>query len=859
MDSVTSIAPLKRKIHHLSKTPAEPVSGPIKTGYILLFISLLIYGICEYFSVQESLFMLFFVHYCISLIYMVVLIFNSSYGINRSWKKENISKTVVLLNLFLISAFALNREMVVFENSVNWLCVYILISSATLLSYEYAHRLPPWVNNLQHFLLGSAVALYLYLALYVVNFYPVGALGLIVLGLGGHIFVPLTLLIASICLFRHYRKQRINNYSVIAGFLVPVLIAVAFTLEWNSRISNLERISNQSAMSGDTDLPVWVKIAESLENDWISERILKTDLVFTTVNTESDEWRFMPRGVSWDETKKHDPLVYIASFKSRSNLIDDERVKIIKAISNGRHQANERLWSGENLTTSYIISDIDIYTDLRLAYTEQYLNIRNNVGRDTWRGGSQEGIYTFYLPPGSVVTSLSLWINGQEEKGILTSKQKAAKAYNTIVGVENRDPSVVHWQEGNTVTVRVFPCTTREERKFKIGITSPLKVQDGNIVYENIMFDGPDASNAGATRRIRFIGGNPKFVATDDFIKNAKGDYISEKKYDPEFTFSYPATALKSNRFSYNGYSYSLTDLRPLEVAADIHHIFLDINNSWLKGEPGELRDLLVDHQVYGYLDQEMIKLTDSNWSEVTTAMRARNFSLFPFQKLSDIGHSLVITKGNRLSPHLIDINKSKFANDISAFFSSGKKVRVFNIAGKKSTYIASLTELRGLECSEGNITSLKKMLKLNIFSESGETDDIVALPEARMAITRTVDSIGNEPGNAPDHLLRLFAYNDIMRKAGRGYFNDDYINEALVDEAATAYIVSPVSSLIVLETREDYKRFDIADKGDSLHNAARQSSGSVPEPHEWVLIFMFLAFALYLKFRSRSLHYSRI
>jgi XrtN system VIT domain protein len=90
------------------------------------------------------------------------------------------------------------------------------------------------------------------------------------------------------------------------------------------------------------------------------------------------------------------------------------------------------------------------------------------------------------------------------------------------------------------------------------------------------------------------------------------------------------------------------------------------------------------------------------------------------------------------------------------------------------------------------------------------------------------------------------------MRNIGSDYFNDDYIDEALVEEAATAYVVSPVSSLIVLETQEDYKRFGIHDIDNSLLNASKNSSGAVPEPHEWMLIILFLTFIAYTIYRSK-------
>ena len=122
--------------------------------------------------------------------------------------------------------------------------------------------------------------------------------------------------------------------------------------------------------------------------------------------------------------------------------------------------------------------------------------------------------------------------------------------------------------------------------------------------------------------------------------------------------------------------------------------------------------------------------------------------------------------------------------------------------------------------------------------------------------MSKTKETDSKQVNNAPDHLARLYAYNDIMRRIGADYFKDDFINEALVDEASSAYVVSPVSSLIVLETKEDYKRFDITDKENSLHNASKQSSGAVPEPHEWALIVLFGLLVIYVKwygFRSNA------
>ena len=99
---------------------------------------------------------------------------------------------------------------------------------------------------------------------------------------------------------------------------------------------------------------------------------------------------------------------------------------------------------------------------------------------------------------------------------------------------------------------------------------------------------------------------------------------------------------------------------------------------------------------------------------------------------------------------------------------------------------------------------------------------------------------------------MRLFAYNHIMHRLGSGLLMDRPIEDSLVEEARKAYVVSPVSSLVVLETEEDYKRFDIKDTGSSLKNASIKSKGAAPEPHEWVLIITGALLIMYVKFRSR-------
>jgi len=816
-------------------------------GYALLLVSCCIYSLTEYFDPNSKgdLFSLFMLHYVLAVGYVFYLLVSGRFGIRKSFCAENIHYTVVLMNLFLVSAYALNRELVVFEDSVDWLCIYLILTAVVLLSFRYFTVLPKWVNRIQLVLMGSSIVFYIYLSFYIGEIYLYGSIGAIFFGIGAHAFVPMLFLITCLFLLKHSCKINSTQLAWLGvGGALNLITVSLFVLVWNHRVSVVSQLSNQSVLYPESELPVWAKVGQSVSSDWITLCILKEGLVYTTKD------RFIGRSFvdrNWEEARKHDPLVFIASFISTISLSQEDRIKILQSISDSRHQSNERLWSGDNLKTSYVVTDIDIYPALRLAYTEKYLTIKNNVVRRTWWGNTEEAIYTFQLPEGSVVTSLSLWINGREEKAILTSKQKAAEAYNTIVGKESRDPSVVHWQEGNTITVRVFPCTDKEERKFKIGITSPLAENQGKILYQNISFKGPSPISAPETMRVRFIGNANKISLPDRFVKNKNGDYLLEHLYDPDFELALDALPVsKNNQFIFNGFKYSIEPANTVFEKTNFNNIYLDMNNSWSDSEIKNLKSLQGSKALIVY-DDEFIKLTDENW-DLIRHLQKRNFSLFPFHLVTDAQHSLVITKGKKLSPHLSDFKESKFAEGVTKFFTKGKKVFVYNLDNDVSTFVGSLRELRSIEFAQGDVAQLLNWVSTQKFPRAVESDRNIMLHNAKLIISKIPTNDSTNLSNAPDHLARLFAYNNIMRQVGSDYFKNDFINEKLVDEAATAYIVSPVSSLIVLETKEDYDRFEIKDKENSLYNASKQASGAVPEPHEWALIALFVLLAIYLR-----------
>ncbi|MCF0073524.1 XrtN system VIT domain-containing protein [Dyadobacter sp. CY261] len=432
-----------------------------------------------------------------------------------------------------------------------------------------------------------------------------------------------------------------------------------------------------------------------------------------------------------------------------------------------RHETQERLWSGSSLRTANVLTQARIYPDVRVAYTEKTISIANQSSSSFWQ---EEALYTFYLPEGSVVSSLSLWINGVEEKSYLTTRSKADSAYRTIVGREARDPSVAHWQEGNTVKVKVFPCTSRENRKFKIGITSPLKLDRESLVYENSWFKGPGASDANETIRIEFPENTVPPQLPFDTTTSGSGFMVYEGKYQSSWNVRFKLMPLTHDIFSFDGKSYALEPLVQTPDNFRAEAFYLDINQSWTKDDLDTLWPLVKDRPVF-VADERLIRLTSANKDELFKTLSTFHFSIFPTHQIPHPETALLVTKSGPLSPTLHELDKSPFAKMLSR--SNGPAVRAFIIGDEPSPYIKSLDELRIIRGEKTDWQKLKGFIAKHQFPADPEKDPSVIRIDESKTLIREIDGVAN--GQAPDHLLRLFAYNHIMKQIGGHYLDQSF------------------------------------------------------------------------------------
>lgn len=825
------------------------------TGIILIIISFIFHLFLSFkrdssftsFMEDDAI---YYVNYVIAIVYFLVVFFMSIIKVWFKFSKYNYQKFICAVILFSISCYTINYPVPIFAKFDTWVNGYIILMHLSLLGLCFHEFFSKALKIANYFILGLGAMLSLYFTIYLMPYAPLGVIAAVFFGLSLHLLVPAIMLTTMIVQFIKRAKTFTEKAAFYCGVIIPLLVISAYCIKWNSTKKLIHKTHASIVTRPDNNLPTWVLLSQELDNDLFTEQILKGDLVYQN-RMFSDFGMGFGGSNSLAETKIHNPLVSIGSeLMGGINLSSEDRKKILESKYNLRHQTKRKLWSGKHLTTTSVISNIQVFPEYRLAYAEKILRIKNNVDPNSW-SRQEEALYTFHLPEGSVATSLSLWIEGKEEKSRLTTKSKADSAYTTIVGVERRDPSIMHWQEGNTITVYVFPCTQEEERMFKIGITSPLKKVNNKLVLENIYFEGPDANDALETTIVEFkTDANINADLPMGFDEILPNKFQYDGNYKSYWEINCDATKLSALPFSFNGKSYRLAEATPQLSKTNLNTFYLDINKSWTEDEFEQVWSLVKDKKAYVFYDR-LYELNKGNKDQLFETLNSLNFSLFPINKIKDGNHSMLISKSNTIAPMLKDLKGAGFVDDLKGFLSQRKnRINLFTLSDEISPYLKTLKEFQVFNYASGNTVQLKSYINKNAFVTDQQNKNTVKLGAANTLILRDSNTAKSK---APDHLLRLFAYNKIMQECGRNYFTSgNFIEESLIDIANEAYIVSPVSSLIVLETLNDYERFDIEKNKNSLNNASTQSAGAVPEPHEWALIILLTLTLGYLYYKKK-------
>jgi len=124
---------------------------------------------------------------------------------------------------------------------------------------------------------------------------------------------------------------------------------------------------------------------------------------------------------------------------------------------------------GLSLTASLLDGSLD--ADAALGYMEWTLVFKNTSEIQ------QEARTHVELPPGAVVSRLTLWIDGEEREAAFASRGQTRQAYQQVVS-RRRDPVLVTTAGRDRVLIQCFPVPPAGgEMKIRVGITAPLLLE----------------------------------------------------------------------------------------------------------------------------------------------------------------------------------------------------------------------------------------------------------------------------------------------------------------------------------------------------------------------------------------------
>jgi len=812
----------------MEKSPLKKL--PLIAGAVLLTIMTGLLGIFVFSNEQRSEAVL--VNHFIILLYAVLLL------LARIFKKNSQPRATlsILLVMLVIDAYSLNFQFDVFSPMAVWFGVSIVLLCLNILAVSFIERFPEWLKCLLAFTSGVSFLVPLMPALTMGFVYLAGVVGLIVIGMGIVAFAPLLLLLHnSLIAYRLFLPVKRYRYFFFSGLSIVTIYAMVYCITYATSLNHFERLYKQSTAPGSDEQPAWINVAQQLELTPMMNRILRTRITLDAFGDFADMGNR-----SFDDNAHYDPLFVLATGLFSTTIVEEtDRLNILGVLADKRHYAEERLWDGDYLRTASVNTRAQVWPSNHIAYTEHTIVVEN-TNPHRWTT-SEEAIYTFHLPEGATVTALSLWIGDREEKGILTTRDKAMAAYRDVVGVQRRDPSIVQWREGDRVSVRVFPVTQDAPRKFKIGITAPLQAGDRQLTYQPGWFEGPAGNSASYDVKLQFEDKPINIVYPDGFYLAKDNTVGNIGRYSDDWKVTFADPGLTNSAFRFDNTRYTLQPYKPAISVLDPDTLYLDINRHWPYKDYLQLVTTLRSKKLYVYKDQKWISVNPSNARQVFEERQQLRFSLFPFHRVPAGNNTLVITAGGKSGPFLSDLSFDSFSASLNQYLQSHHPV-VFNIGDTVSPFIGSLSAAKQITLQKGELSSLVTQLQRRTFSLPVKAQDRIDIPAAGISIVQAPDS-GATRG--PDHLARLFAYHWLLEASARQPADTN----KLMDVAAKGYVVSPVSSLLVLETQADYDKHKIANNEIGLQNAALKGHGSVPEPHEWALFILAVSILAYVRY----------
>jgi len=516
--------------------------------------------------------------------------------------------------------------------------------------------------------------------------------------------------------------------------------------------------------------------------------------------------------------------------------------------------------------------------DAALGYLEWTMVFKNTAAFQ------QEAVSRIALPPGGVVSRLTLWVNGEEREAAFAAKGKVQAAYDAVVSAR-RDPVLVTSLGGDTISVRCFPVQPAGEMKIRLGVTAPMQIEQNNKSGAAPSGEAQSTTQSAAWMRL------PHFMERNFVIGEGveHSVWLESKQPLESSSQSLKPEHPSANLFAVRG------ALRHVELAREFPAARANrsaiVTEAWTR-DPFSAAGEIITQRIEP-------KSSVTPWRVIFVldgSAGMRDFAEPIADALAGMperGEFAVLVASDEvveLAPmrQALSENAHDAAAGLKRFdFRGGQDnvaalARAWDIASKNPDSVivwihephpltlgaiedlrqrwerrpagARLFDLQTRKGANEIAEKLRGVTAINSLTRMGDASQEIERLLSRLngdsrqfAVTRQKLSSPNQalPANAKEtsrHLARLWAFDEVTNLLARGGDKD---SEAAVKLASSYQLVTPLTGAVVLETQDQYQRA-------GLEPVKSGTVPTIPEPEEWLLMLSAFLVLFWILFRRR-------
>ena len=145
--------------------------------------------------------------------------------------------------------------------------------------------------------------------------------------------------------------------------------------------------------------------------------------------------------------------------------------------------------STQGRADGFILPDVPEFGRVDVVYHDVQIDAKDGVVTthvdQVFRNGTArtlEGRYVFPVPPGAVVSSFLMWVDGEALEAKVLDADEARSIYEDYVR-RAIDPALLEYVGRSALSARIFPIRPDEERRIQITYSELLSAEDGVYRY----------------------------------------------------------------------------------------------------------------------------------------------------------------------------------------------------------------------------------------------------------------------------------------------------------------------------------------------------------------------------------------